>query len=125
MFDATAPRGIEFRKTTDRGQEINAIRRKAKLDDRSGSLQVGVRDAEACEWSAEGNQRAPDPLFVLRPRIDPDVQILSTARDTVHGHGVGTHDKESRIYGKQRREQVDPVVCHTLRMTCPGISSRR
>ena len=80
MLDAIAPCGLEVRDSTDRGQNIDSMRRQPELNHDIRSPQVIERNPEIVERCAKFGKRNPNTVGVVLISIDPDVDVLRGAR---------------------------------------------
>ena len=77
--------------------------------------------AQETEWSDRGLIAQHDVFFC---RINPDIQILSTPRYSVHRERVRANDQKSRIGIIQCSQQIKPIIVHDRRIIRTGISAR-
>jgi len=124
MLHPLLPGGAELGQAADIGHQVNAGRRDTQLDHRVCGSEVVTRQRERIKRCTEGAQRLPYPLRILVGRLDPQVEVLRTTRNAVHGHGVGADDEEPGAGVKQGEEAIDPVVGHVRRTTRTGMVAR-
>ena len=70
----------------------------SELDDAVRPLKIRELKSEGRRGRSEYGERTPHSLRVARIGIDPDVDILRTARNTVYGQRVRACDENTRPY---------------------------
>ena len=85
MIHVTLPCRCETGNASDGRHEIDAVWRESELDDAVRPLKICELKSEGRRGRSEYGERTPHALRVARIGIDPDVDILRTARNTVYG----------------------------------------
>lgn len=91
----------------DAGQQVDAHRRTAQLDNAVRQTEVLGRKADAAE--TEGIQRSQDPQCVFRGGVNLKVQIAGETRPPMVGQRVSFDEQVLNAVRVERRKQISEV----------------
>lgn len=115
---------LEVLDSRDSCEDVDSVWRQPQLHNRFRPEEVVAVDLKIVEGRTEACQRLPHPLHVLRGGLDPDIEILGSPWDAVHGKGMSADDEEAGTRIEQGDEDVLPVLRHPGRITLIGIRPR-
>ena len=115
---------------SDSGQQVDAPRWKAELDDRAGPEQILPGHGKSFDRRAELAQRTLRTIRVRLRGFDPDIEVPGCPRNAMHRHRVRTDHDKARAGVVQGDQQIAEVIVQMTgsplagRMTRTGIRSR-
>lgn len=113
--EAVPPRFIEGQ-TADPCEDIDAVRRQAKLRHSVRSSKVLAPNSEGIEWCTKVSEGVPNVSGILFRRVDPEVEITRGPWDSVSGQRVRPDDDKTDAGVYERQQNVTKVVGHRARL---------
>lgn len=94
------------------------------MDHGARTFEIAAGNPQGVNRRPEIAQRVPYPFDVRHGGVNPNVEILRRAGQTVRGERVRADDEKAHLMVQQGEQKVDPVVRHSRGITRQGMRER-